>query len=220
MTELRKDMVGFSTCRGVEGYAQVFGMSNEELLGWLGSKRRVLDIGAGGGLLEKEMCLIGLTGEPSSGVTIISFDIAYASQEGVKFLRYATHIAFTRLGVTPSKSLALDVDRSFERDAVGGSSANLPFSDGSFDGVLASYSIGVHTSDKQHLLRSYSELYRVLRKGGEALVSVACSPDAGVFYALGRGGHVNYTLNDLSFCGINMGKSDSNGNFYLRIRKE
>jgi SAM-dependent methyltransferase len=236
MTEVNekthREQVGFPTPRGIKEYADAFGMGREEFLDWTKSKRRVLDIGAGGGLLEKEIDILRRRGKFESDVKVIPLDIIYGTSEGTDFLHYATHLAFHKLGGPVSKKSLGEVDESFAASAVGGSFTDMPFPDESFDGILASFSFGIHARNKEQLMRSYKEVYRVLREGGEAFISVLHSSTAGTeILDIGSGkGRTSYSLAELEDIGFTTKDAlrpvvDKQGEYlihhwYLVLRKE
>jgi|GEM_PF-4901264 len=195
---ISNDIVGYPVNRGLDEYGEVFGMTRGEMLNWLESKKKVLDIGSGGGLLQKEVNILKKQGFRSH-VQIISMDIIYGSESGGDFAKYATHLAFTHLNKIPTKSDISEINNLFENSAAGGSFTKLPFVDESFDGVLASYSFGIHSKSKEQILQAYNELERVLKMGGEARVSVIFDPEKEVFRTVNRSNPVIYCLNDLPF---------------------
>lgn len=226
MSEAPKEMVGYPVNRGIDKYAEAFGMTRSMLFDWLKDKGKVLDVSAGGGLLRKETDILKKQKIFNSEVKIIPLDIIYATKNGMEFAQYATHLAFTDLGVTPNKRLISEIDESFAKDAVGASFTDLPFPDESFEGILASYSFGVHARDKEQLLKSYDELYRVLKTGGEALVSVVFDINRGTFSNYDKENPFIYSLDDLMIENVKLKRNTVtnedgtvNDQFYLSIKK-
>lgn len=77
----------------------------------------------------------------------------------------------------------------FER----GDISNLPFEDGSFDGIIAYYSI--IDTPKKYVGRLYDEFYRVLKIGGYLLVAVKAGKTEGYFdNLLGIEAEIYFTL--------------------------
>lgn len=219
--------VGYSVNRGLDEYGEVFGMTRNEMFDWLGSKKKVLDIGSGGGLLQKEVNLLRKQGLKSN-VQIFSMDIIYGSKSGEDFSKYSTHLAFTHLNRTPTKSRISEINNLFNSSAVGGSFTKLPFADKSFDGILASYSFGIHSESKEQILHAYGEVERVLKSGGEARISVIFDSEKNIFRTIKRTNPVIYSLADLPFPQSNIRLEKSNiskeldvpTNNYLVINKE
>lgn len=212
--------------RGIEKYSREFCMTSYEMLHWLKSKDLVLDVGAGGGLLHKEINLMKIRGEFKSDITIIPLDIIYGTKAGFNLSEYFTpRVEETMKFTAFSGEIFTELNQAFNRDAIGGSFDALPFKDGAFDGVLASCSFGIHSRTDNQLLSAYQELYRVLKNGGEAYVSVNYDPDIAHF----RGGipedMIFYDLEDLPFKNANLDKGVSleNGqivdHWFLRLSK-
>ncbi len=195
----QNELVGYMVNRGIEGYAGAFGMTRDEFLHWLGGKKRVLDVGAGGGLLRKEIDILRSVGKFRSDVSVIPLDLAYSTEEGISGARYATHLAFTHVGVAPTKEFIGRVDAAFEADARSESFLSLPFKSGWFDAVLACYSYGIHSTSKEMLMRAFGETLRVLKRGGEALVSVSHDENAEYFSCGNKLSPVLYTTGDIAF---------------------
>ncbi len=217
MSESPKEMVGYPVNRGIEEYAEAFGMDKNGMLKWLGSKSRVLDISAGGSLLRKETDILKKQGEFTSNVKIIPLDILYATKSGLDFAKYATHLAFTHTGVKPTKSFISEINDEFTKDAVGASFTDLPFPNKSFDGILASYSFGVHARDKKQMLEAFDETYRVLTPGGEALISVVFDMNKDVFGIYNKENGFTYSLDDLMLDKVKLKRSG--GHSFLQIKK-
>lgn len=215
--KIHKEMVGYPVNRGVDQYADVFGMTRDGLLNWLKDKNMVLDVSSGGGLLRKEIDILKSQGSFVSSVKIVSLDIIYATKKGFEFAKYATHLAFTHLGVTPTKNFISRIDESFTKDAVGGSFTDHPFPNMSFDAVLVSYGFGIHAKSKSQMLSAYDEVYRLLKPGGEALVSVIFDMNRGVFSNYNKEQSFIYTIDDLLIPDVRLKRSGSHS--YLRIRK-
>src|SRR5258708_39571546 len=108
-----KEMVGYTVNRGIDEYAEAFGKNRNTLLAWLKGKDRVLDIGSGGGLLKKETDILKKQGEFDSEVKIIPLDIIYATDSGLEFAKYATHISFKDLKTTPCKTRTSEIAKTF-----------------------------------------------------------------------------------------------------------
>lgn len=223
MTESYKEKVGFSTNRGLKEYANAFGMSVPQMLEWL-KKNRVLDIGAGGGLFQKEVKLIEQNKPHEEGPVITPIDIIYSFKEGLIFSRYATHLAFTNQNVAPTKQAVREVDKSFESNAIGASFNSLPFADESFERVLACYSFGIHSGSNEQLMQAFAEVSRVLKKDGEARVSVIYDPTERKLRTANR--TFTYAVDDLPFSYVKLENSssiDDSGttltDWYLRIKK-
>lgn len=217
MTESPKEMVGYPVNRGLNEYAEAFGMNKDGMLKWLDSKTRVLDISAGGSLLRKETDILKKQGEFSSDVKIIPLDILYATKEGLDFAKYATHLAFTHTGVRPTKNFISEINNEFTKDAVGASFTDLPFPDNSFEGILASYSFGVHARDKKQMLQAFDEVYRVLTPNGEALVSVIFDMNKDVFGVYDKESGFTYSLDELMLDKVKLKRSGEH--FFLQIKK-
>lgn len=200
--KLPKEQVGYPTARGINEYATAFGKSRSEFINWLKDKGKVLDIGSGGGVLHKEIENLKDREKTDSNIEIVPIDIIYGTKKGMEFARYATSMVFSKEkgAIKEELSQTKKLDKSFETHAVGGSFTELPFPDESFAGVLASYSFSAHAKSKEQLLKGFSELYRVLKKGGEALVSTAYSEATGEFWT--NWSSVSYTLDDLHHLGI------------------
>ncbi len=200
--KMPEEYVGFPTARGVAGYAESFGMSRQKFLDWLKSKNKVLDVGAGGGVLEKEIGILKKKEDFEAGVEITPLDIIYGTREGADFLRYSTRLALKSLKRPIFRKSIQEVDRDFVAGAVGGSFTKLPFLDASFDGILASFSFGVHARDKEQLMKSYAEVYRVLKPDGEAFVSVLHGSGARGLRGGKKEGSFAYSLDELQKIGF------------------
>lgn len=170
---VEKESVGIFTERGIDEYAEIFGMNRQEFLSWIAAKKRVLDIGSGGGLLKKELRIARNSGEFTGETEIVSFDLAYATPHGKTEANTATHLAFTYAGVTPKKKDILGANRSFWETAVAGSFGDLPFPNQHFDGIIACFSFGIWTRGKHQTIRAFDEVARVMKKNAEGLISIA-----------------------------------------------
>lgn len=154
-------------------------------------------------MLQKEVNILKKQGYILD-VKITPFDIIYGSKSGKDFSNYATHLAFTHLDVEPTKGDISEIDKLFEQSEVGGSFNDLPFGNESFDGILASYSFGIHSQDKEQILKAYNEVQRVLKKNGQALVSVIYDSDKNVFRTMNKINPVEYSLEDISLPSVDI----------------
>lgn len=158
------------TIRGIDEYAFSFGMDRKKFLNWLQNKQHVLDLGAGGGSLEKEIEILKVNSHIST--KIVALDLLYKNKKGVDFSNYATHLSFHNSSIVPSLQELNKVNSKFEQNSISAIFQNLPFADNVFDGILASYSF-VQLEDKGELAKSYNEVLRVLKPGGEAFITLA-----------------------------------------------
>lgn len=192
-------MVGYPVYRGIDKYAEAFGMERGKFLQWLAGKNKVLDISSGGGLLEKEIDILRQRGEFKSDVKIVSLDLAYATREGLNNTEYATHLAFHNQKETPTRKRISEVDKKFQESAVAASFTKLPFADKTFDGILGSFSFGIHSNNRGKLMAAYREAKRVLANNGSGFISVAPGRHLEELRTIDKKTPVFYTLKDISF---------------------
>ncbi len=193
------ERVGIVTNRGIRDYAGAFGMDKADLIKWVSDRERVLDIGAGGGVFEKEFALLN----EAPKTNIVPFDIGYAFPG---FLKYATHLAFTNTDITPTLEKLKEIDTRFARSAVGGTFNHLPFADSSFDGILAAFSLGICAVSYEQLIGAYKEVHRILKKGGTGFITVIPDKKPGHLHAVKWGKKASdapnaivYSLEDIAF---------------------
>lgn len=215
--ELHGELVGYPVDRGLDGYAKAFGVSRAKLLDWLSHKKKVLDIGSGGGLLRKEVDLLRMDRKYKSDVAIIPLDLIYGTKEGIDHARYATHLAFTNLGVSPDKGKIEEINRLFEKDILIGSFTEIPSPSDYFDAVLASYSYGIHSKSFDQVIAAYNETKRVLKHGGEGLVSVSYDEDRNLLHAGNWRNPIYYSIGDISELKPKLKKSSEG--YFLSLKK-
>jgi hypothetical protein len=173
-----KEKSGFLTHRGIDDLAEGFGRTREELLTWVGSKQKILDISSGGARLKQEIEILRAQGQFTAPTEIISFDIGYALPSGIAETQYATHLAYDSTGQPYTGKQIKETHVQFKKTAVAGSFRNLPFPDGTFDGIIAANSFGISVLDKEQLVAAYKEVHRVLNKEhGDGLITVVTDPE-------------------------------------------
>jgi len=210
MPESKDEAVGFQTSRGINGYSSEFGMGENGILEWLSGKKRVLDLGAGGGLLNKEIELMKRLSLKVPDTDIIPLDIAYGSKEGTEYSQYSTHLAFTNLGIHPTVELINDINSSFEDASVHGSFTATGFGDNEFEGVVACATMGIHLKSKEQMLTAYTEVFRILKEGGKVLISVIYNPVTQKLRTADKTRSESYTtkeLESIGFSDIKLNKS-------------
>jgi hypothetical protein len=173
-------------------------------LGWLATKKRVLDISSGGGLLQKEIDILKQRGEFNSDVEIVSLDLAYASREGVEHAQDATHMAFHNQEEPVSRKRISNADKSFKQTAVAGSFTALPFASNSFDGILGSYTFGIHAVNRKQVVAAYKEARRVMTKDGNGFISVIPGRFNDEFRTMEKNDPVFYMKDDIAFMHPNL----------------
>ncbi|MEV4473839.1 class I SAM-dependent methyltransferase [Nonomuraea sp. NPDC049504] len=141
---------------------------------------RVLDLGCGGGRHAFEVL--------RRGADVTAFDMDQAELDGVA----AMFTAMDKAGEVPDGATG---------EIVQGTALDMPFEDGSFDRVIAA-EVLEHIPDDMTAMR---EIFRVLRSGGTAAVTVPSFLPERICWALDEayhtapGGHVRiYTLAELS----------------------
>ncbi|MEU8267142.1 methyltransferase domain-containing protein [Sphaerisporangium sp. NPDC049002] len=141
---------------------------------------RVLDLGCGGGRHAFEVL--------RRGADVVAFDQDAAELEGVASM----FAAMDKAGEVPPEATA---------ETVTGDALAMPFPDASFDRVIAA-EVLEHIPDDMAAMR---ELYRVLKPGGRAAITVPSFLPERICWALSEayhtapGGHVRiYTLAELS----------------------
>ncbi|MEV0585744.1 methyltransferase domain-containing protein [Nonomuraea sp. NPDC050310] len=146
----------------------------------VGPGLRVLDLGCGGGRHAFEVL--------RRGADVVAFDMDQAELESVK----AMFLAMEEAGEAP---------RGASAETVHGDALEMPFEDASFDRVIAA-EILEHIPDDMAAMR---ELFRVLKPGGTAAITVPSFLPERICWALDEayhtapGGHVRiYTLAELS----------------------
>lgn len=194
-----REMVGFTANRGIDKYAEAFGMDRREFLAWLSTKERVLDISSGGGLLSKEIDILKQRGELKSDVEVVSLDLAYATSEGLSHAKYVTHLAFHNQKETPTRKRISETDQNFKKTAVAGSFTSLPFASKTFDGILGSFTFGVHANNKGQLISAYKEVQRVLKDNGSGFISVVPGRFTEELRTIDKENPVFYETEDISF---------------------
>lgn len=130
-----------TTSRGLDEYVERLGLELESL-----RHKVILDVGSGQGQFAKDVKESGIEAE------VYSLDPLFASKEKQEELGKQTRI---------SGDIYKD-DKS-----VAGLGELLPFKDGSFDLVLANYSLPWHADLKEQIADFFSESLRVLKPGGE-----------------------------------------------------
>lgn len=145
----------------------------------VGPGMRVLDLGCGGGRHAFEVL--------RRGAEVVAFDMDQAELESVK----AMFLAMEEAGEVPEGAAG---------ETVHGDALEMPFEDDSFDRVIAA-EILEHIPDDMAAMR---ELFRVLRPGGFAAITVPSFLPERVSWALDEayhtapGGHIRiYTLAEL-----------------------
>lgn len=124
--------------------------------------KNVLDIGSGGARLAE-----GAKDEKINA-KIISLDPKYSSPKSL------------------NRKISGDKDTTMERikekqlPAVAGLAESLPFTDESFDLIIANCSVPYYQSDKGLKAKSISEMIRVLKPGGEARITMVTKNDEDV----------------------------------------
>ena len=141
---------------------------------------RVLDLGCGGGRHAFEAL--------RRGADVIAFDMDQAELDSVA----AMFVAMDKAGEVPPGASG---------EIVQGTALDMPFEDGSFDRVIAA-EVLEHIPDDMAAMR---ELFRVLKPGGTAAITVPSFLPERICWALDEdyhtapGGHVRiYTLAELS----------------------
>lgn len=141
---------------------------------------RVLDLGCGGGRHAFEAL--------RRGADVTAFDMDQSELDGVA----AMFTAMDKAGEVPEGATG---------EIVQGTALDMPFEDGSFDRVIAA-EVLEHIPDDMTAMR---EIFRVLRPGGTAAVTVPSFLPERICWALSEayhtapGGHVRiYTLAELS----------------------
>ncbi|MEV4565906.1 class I SAM-dependent methyltransferase [Nonomuraea sp. NPDC049419] len=141
---------------------------------------RVLDLGCGGGRHAFEVL--------RRGADVTAFDMDQAELDGVA----AMFTAMDKAGEVPDGATG---------EIVQGTALDMPFEDGGFDRVIAA-EVLEHIPDDMTAMR---EIFRVLRSGGTAAVTVPSFLPERICWALDEayhtapGGHVRiYTLAELS----------------------
>ncbi|MFG1700243.1 class I SAM-dependent methyltransferase [Nonomuraea sp. NPDC049309] len=141
---------------------------------------RVLDLGCGGGRHAFEAL--------RRGADVTAFDMDQSELDGVA----AMFTAMDKAGEVPEGATG---------EIVQGTALDMPFEDGSFDRVIAA-EVLEHIPDDMTAMR---EIFRVLRSGGTAAVTVPSFLPERICWALSEayhtapGGHVRiYTLAELS----------------------
>ncbi len=190
---------GYPTSRGISEYAQMFGIDRRGFIGRIMSKNTILDLGAGGGVLEKELLILNAGNALHKIPLIFSLDIIYKSNVGIQYSKYATHLSFSNLGIKPNKIEFQNIENHFKKNSVAASYTNIPFLNNSFDMVFACVSLGLHSKSIQKLFDAYFDVIRVLKSGGEALISVGYDPALKKLYTGKYPNRKYYKLNDLPF---------------------
>lgn len=171
---IEKEQAGMLTDGGIDKYVEDFGMTRQEFLEWLATKERVLDLGAGGGLLKKQLDVLKEKGLFSGKTEVVSFDIKYAIPEGRRQADNVNYLAFSGTGSYASRLESKKVGESFRKTAIAGTYLHLPFSNDFFDGVVACRSFGLWTAGRDQLLGAFKEVDRVLdKKRGSGFITVA-----------------------------------------------
>lgn len=67
------------TNRGINEYAEIYGMSKDQFIQKINGKR-ILDDGAGGGRLAKEVILLKQQGKLSPETVVYSLDLSYTTK--------------------------------------------------------------------------------------------------------------------------------------------
>lgn len=194
-----RERAGAFINRNINQYAMVFGMTKEEFLAWLSTKKRVLDLGAGDGLLKKQLDVLKQIGLFTSNTEIFSFDLKYALNEHSERADWSNYLAYQSSKMTPDTNDLEEVGNRFRQTAVAGTWRNLPFADNSFDGVLAAYSFGVVSADKDQLISAFHEVDRVLDKvNGSGFISIPRRVKDNLG-ALSENGFIPYSLDEISY---------------------
>ncbi|SNT63860.1 Methyltransferase domain-containing protein [Streptosporangium subroseum] len=146
----------------------------------VGPGTRVLDLGCGGGRHAFEVL--------RRGADVVAFDMDAEELEGVASM----FAAMDKAGEVPPEATA---------ETVTGDALNMPFEDASFDRVIAA-EVLEHIPDDMAAMR---EIFRVLKPGGRAAITVPSFLPERICWALDEayhtapGGHVRiYTLAELS----------------------
>ncbi|MFI6449943.1 class I SAM-dependent methyltransferase [Streptosporangium amethystogenes] len=146
----------------------------------VGPGTRLLDLGCGGGRHAFEVL--------RRGADVVAFDMDAAELEGVANM----FAAMDKAGEVPPGATA---------DTVTGDALDMPFEDGAFDRVIAA-EVLEHIPDDMAAMR---EIFRVLKPGGQAAITVPSFLPERICWALDEayhtapGGHVRiYTLAELS----------------------
>lgn len=212
---IQSEYAGVPTGRGVDRYAEVFGMERSQMLDWLKGKH-VLDIASGDANIAKEVAILERNSAPNN-TTITSLDLDYARRPLDKKL--ILH--------EPDSDFAY-AQSTFRKNAVAASYRNLPFADNSFDGVLASFTFGISAVDSEQARSAYKEVHRVLKPDAEGLISVHYNPETDRLFVRDKNNKNvvwEYDLSDIGYLHptlhktVVQRKTGPKDLYYLRVNK-
>ena len=155
---------GQATCtdnRSFEEIKQGLALKNDDLL-----NKTILDLGAGTGnfnkaVLEKEFF-------QNTSTRVISFDFNY-------FKRINKQLAYmVDKGVSIPSFLLTDSPCPSQSEGIektAGLFTQLPFRDNFFDLIISEAAMPLYLYSKEHVIKSFDEVMRVLKPGGEARIS-------------------------------------------------
>lgn len=133
------------------------------------NKKRVLDIGSGGGRLCKELTLLKERGLFKGEVEVFSLDLHYAFPEGRSRELQETYRVY---GGSSASETFYKINKTFVHSAVAANWRNIPYGNGFFDGILASFSSGLYAKGNDKYRIAFQEMERVLQEGGDGFITV------------------------------------------------
>jgi len=157
-----------NTHRTIAEYTELFGFKNEnDFLKWISGKT-VLDLGSGTGMLAKSVANMEANVSDEDKTHIINLNLSLHDPE---FRKRCHNYTGDCLGINGNEEEISRVNGIHDDYAVAGDWSELPFKNESFERIVSLCSFPLHAKSFDEVKKTLRELTRVLKQGGEMLLS-------------------------------------------------